>query len=44
MTTVKSMIVAALVGSSTIPALRSHEIDVASKNDPELVELRQCIQ
>jgi len=36
--------VAALVGSSTIPALRSDEIDVASKNDPELVELRQCIQ
>jgi len=36
--------VAALVGRSTIPALRSDEIDVASKNDPELVELRQCIQ
>ena len=36
--------VAALVGSSTIPALRSDEIDVASKHDPELVELRQCIQ
>jgi len=36
--------VAALVGSSTIPALRSDEIDVASKNDPEVVELRQCIQ
>ena len=36
--------VAALVGSSTIPALRLDEIDVASKNDPELVELRQCIQ
>jgi len=36
--------VAALVGSSTIPALQSDEIDVASKNDPELVELRQCIQ
>ena len=36
--------VAALVGSSTIPALRSDEIDVAWKNDPEPVELRQCIQ
>jgi len=36
--------VAALVGSNTIPALRSDEMDVASKNDPELVELRQCIQ
>ena len=36
--------VAALVGSSTIPALRSDEIDVASKNDPELVELQQCIR
>jgi len=36
--------VTALVGSSTIPALRSDEIDVASKNDPELFELRQCIQ
>ena len=36
--------VAALVGSSTIPALRPVEIDTASKSDPELVKLRQCIQ
>ena len=36
--------VTALVGSSTIPALRSDEIDVALKNDPELFEFRQCIQ
>ena len=36
--------VAELVGSSTIPALRPDEIDIASKNDTELVELRQCIQ
>jgi len=35
---------AALVGSSTIPALRPDEIDIATKNEPELVELRQCIQ
>jgi len=36
--------VATVVGSGTIPALRSDEIDSTSKTYPELAELRQCIQ